>query len=157
VDFLAWELRPSTLDDLGIADALDNYVRQWSKHFGIEAEFNADRFDKQTLSPEAETNLYRIAQEALNNICKHAKASRVSVQLEPRGRSLVLIIEDNGIGFELHEIAFEENNIKGMGLIGMRERAALVGGTLEIESAAGKGATIYIRIPILNFQKESRV
>lgn len=156
VDFLAWELRPSTLDDLGIAAALDNYVRQWSKHSGIPAEFNADRFGKISLAPEVETNLYRITQEALNNVSKHAKASEVNVLLEPRGSSLVLIIEDDGVGFEPNKHTSEEKNLKGMGLIGMQERAALVGGALEIESAAGKGTTIYAKVPVLNPEKEEK-
>lgn len=150
VDFLAWQMRPSALDDLGIAAALDNYVRQWSKHFGIPAEFNADRFGKITLAPEAETNLYRITQEALNNVSKHAKAGNVDVLLEPRGNSLMLIVEDDGVGFDPNKHTLREKGVS-MGLIGMQERAALVGGTLEIESAEGEGTTIYARVPILTF------
>ena len=150
VDFLAWEMRPSALDDLGIAAALDNYVRQWSKHFGTPAEFNADRFGKITLAHETETNLYRITQEALNNVSKHAKARGVNVLLEPRGNSLMLIIEDDGVGFEPNKHTLKEKGVS-MGLIGMQERAALVGGTLEIESAEGKGTTIYAKVPILAF------
>lgn len=152
VDFLAWELRPSALDDLGIAAALDNYVRQWSKHFGIPVEFNADRFGKIALAPEAETNLYRITQEALNNVSKHAKAKGVNVLLEPRGSSLMLIIEDDGVGFEPGNHSLKEKGVS-LGLIGMQERAALVGGTLEIESAEGVGTTIYAKVPILSFGK----
>ena len=151
VDFLAWEMRPSALDDLGIAAALDNYVRQWSKHFGIRAEFNADRFGKITLAPEVESNLYRITQEALNNVSKHAKAGGVNVLLEPRGSSLMLIIEDDGIGFEPSNHPLKEKGVS-LGLIGMQERAALAGGTLEIESAEGKGTTIYAKVPILAFR-----
>jgi PAS domain S-box-containing protein len=153
VDFLAWQMRPSALDDLGIAAALDNYVKQWSKHFGIAAEFNADRFGKITLAPEVETNLYRITQEALNNISKHAEAGGVNVLLEPRGSFLMLIIEDDGLGFEPDKHTPKEKGVKGLGLIGMQERAVLVGGTLEIESAKGEGTTIYARVPILSFEK----
>ncbi|HLM61488.1 MAG TPA: PAS domain S-box protein, partial [Pyrinomonadaceae bacterium] len=72
VDFLAWQMRPTALDDLGIAAALEHYLQQWSKHFNIPAEFDAKRFGKTPLAPESETNLYRIAQETLNNIYKHA-------------------------------------------------------------------------------------
>ena len=156
VDFLAWEMRPSALDDLGIAAALDNYLRQWSKHFSIASEFNADRFGKITLAPEVETNLYRITQEALNNVSKHAKASCVNVLLEPRGDSLMLIIEDDGVGFEPIKHPLKEKGVS-MGLIGMQERAALAGGTLEIESAEGKGTTIYARVPILAFRNGEKV
>lgn len=155
VDFLAWRLRPAVLDDLGLAAALAQYVRHWSKHFNIPTEFNANRFGETPLSPEAETNLYRIAQEALNNVCKHAGASRVNVMLEPRVASVMLIIEDNGVGFEVKQRQFgAENDSSGLGLIGMRERAALVGGTAEIESAAGAGTTVYIKIPFANDEQE---
>lgn len=148
VDFLAWELRPSALDDIGLAAAIERYVREWSKHFEISADFNASRFDQRRLAPEAETNLYRIVQEALNNIAKHARAKNVDLSLASRDDCAALVIEDDGDGFSPEVQVFSEESVKGMGLIGMRERAALVGGTLEIESAKGKGTTVYIRIPI---------
>jgi PAS domain S-box-containing protein len=147
VDFLAWELRPAALDDIGVAGAMDTFVRQWSKHSGVEAQFHTTGLDKERLSPESETNLYRIMQEALNNTMKYARASRVDVLLERRDRQVVLIIEDNGDGFNPNEQASDEND-KGMGLIGMRERAALVGGTLQIESRPKEGTTIFVRVPI---------
>ena len=97
---------------------------------------------------EIETNLYRIAQEALNNIQKHAKAKNVSVLLEKRGKSVTLIVEDDGVGFAAGEgEADADGSGRGLGLVGMRERATLVGGTLEIESAPGAGTTVYARVP----------
>ena len=149
VDFLAWQMRPTVLDDLGIVAALDNYIQQWSAHFSIPAEFKANRFGKIILKPEAETNLYRIAQESLNNISKHARASKVNILLEPRDDNAILIIEDNGVGFEPNGQALSVNASKCNGLIGMRERAALIGGSLEIESAKGFGTTIFVNIPVL--------
>jgi len=154
VDFLAWQMRPTALDDLGIVAALDHYVRQWSKHFNIPVEFDANRFGKTPLTPEAETNLYRIAQESLNNIYKHAQASSVNVFLEQRDNFVVLIIEDDGVGFEPNEQTLIVKDRTGMGLIGMRERAALVGGTFEIESAKGEGTTVYARFPISSGRKD---
>ena len=148
VDFLAWQMRPSALNDLGIVAALADYVRQWSAHFNIAVEFNANRFGKTNLPPESETQLYRIAQEALNNVYKHAQAGVVNIMLEPRGDFAVLIIEDDGVGFEPNEQFSNGRNNKGLGLIGIHERAALVGGSVEIESAEGEGATIYVKIPI---------
>lgn len=150
IDFLAWQMRPTALDDLGIAAALDHYVGQWSKQFDIPAIFNANRFGKILLASEVETQVYRIAQEALNNVYKHAKASRVNILLEPRDDFTVLIVEDDGDGFEPDEQILINKDKIGMGLIGMQERAALVGGSLEIESAKGEGTTIYVRVPILN-------
>lgn len=152
VDFLAWQLRPTTLDELGLIAALDNYVRQWSTYFNIPAEFNADRFSKILLTPDVETNLYRIAQEALNNISKYAQATRVNVFLEPRDGFAVLIIEDNGTGFDPGSRETDRNGQKGMGIIGMRERAALIGGMLEIESTRGTGTTVYISVPVLDIR-----
>jgi signal transduction histidine kinase len=147
VDFLAWELRPAALDDIGVAEAMGTFVRQWSKHSGVEAQFHTTGLDKERLSPETETNLYRIMQEALNNTMKYAQASRVDVLLERRDNQVVLIVEDDGAGFNPKEEIGGEDH-KGMGLIGMRERAALVGGTLQIESEPKKGTTIFVRVPI---------
>jgi PAS domain S-box-containing protein len=147
VDFLAWELRPAALDHLGLDAALEKFVSEWSEHFGVEAEYHGLGLDGERLPPEVETNLYRILQEALQNVQKHAGADRVSVLLERRGGQAVLVVEDNGEGYDPKaEMAAASN--KSMGVINMRERAALIGGSLEIESAPGHGATIYVRVPL---------
>ena len=147
VSFLAWELRPAVLDDLGLVVAADNYVTEWSKHFEIPAEFQSTGLRKSRLDPETETNLYRIIQEALNNAYKHAKASQASVSLEKRQKNVVLIIEDDGIGFDPKQEERVTKSGRGLGLVGIRERAAIVGGSVEIESTPGKGTTIYVRVP----------
>ncbi len=103
-------------------------------------------------TPEIETNLYRIVQEALNNTHKHAKAKSVEVVLEKRGDLIVLLVEDNGKGFNPEAT---KNRRKGIGLIGMKERAALVGGTLEIESVPGRGTTIFVRVPASSKKKRN--
>ena len=144
VDFLAWELRPAALDDLGLSAALEKYVAEWSRFAGVTSEFRAAGMNKARLLSEIETNLYRITQEALNNTHKYAGASRAEILLEKRGNTIILIVEDDGKGFDVES---KKNRNKGIGLIGMQERAALVGGTLEIESAAGEGTTIYVRVP----------
>jgi PAS domain S-box-containing protein len=146
VDFLAWELRPSALDDLGLTVALSNYAHEWSKHLGVKVNFHSAGLEDARLAPLVETSLYRIAQEALNNVSKHAEATSVDLLLERRGHNAVLIIEDNGQGFNPDEMTLSAGG-RGMGLIGMRERAALVGGSIEIESAGGEGTTIFVRIP----------
>jgi PAS domain S-box-containing protein len=147
VDFLAWELRPAALDDIGLTEAMGTFVRQWSNHSDIEAQFHTTGLDQERLSPETETNLYRIMQEALNNTMKYAHAKLVDVLLERRDNQVVLIVEDDGIGFNPNKEANAEED-KGMGLIGMRERAALVGGTLQIESKPKGGTTIFARVPV---------
>jgi len=153
VDFLAWELRPAALDDIGLAEAMSTFVRQWSNHSGVEAQFHTSGMGKERLSSETETNLYRMMQEALNNTMKYAQAKRVDVLLERRDNQVVLIIEDDGVGFNLNQDTGGED--KGLGLIGMRERAALVGGTLQIESKANEGTTIFARVPVQFMEEEA--
>jgi PAS domain S-box-containing protein len=154
VDFLAWELRPSVLDDLGLSAAVKKYLREWSHYSGVSSEFIASGKSRIRLSSEAETNLYRIAQEALNNVYKHAKAQKAGVMLEKRNDSVVLIIEDDGAGFNPEN---KKNRGKGLGLIGMEERAALVGGTVEIESnPGGGGTTVYVRVPLSHLDTENK-
>jgi PAS domain S-box-containing protein len=145
VDFLAWELRPTILDDLGLAAALRRYVEEWSAQSGISAEFHGTLSVAGQLSAEAEMAFYRVAQEALNNTSKHAEATRVDVVLERRGGEAVLTVDDDGMGFDVEA---PETKRKGVGIIGMRERAALVGGTLQVESTAGRGTTVYLRCPV---------
>lgn len=149
VDFLAWKFRPAVLDDIGIVAALDQYIRQWSEHFGISAKLDTRRFGRVRLDPAIETHYYRITQEALNNIAKHASAGSVNVLLERRGAEILLIIEDDGIGFNVEE-AFIAGT--GLGLTGMRERTALVGGKLEIESGKGEGTTIFATVPFARLE-----
>jgi two-component system CheB/CheR fusion protein len=144
VDFLAWEMRPAALDDLGLVVALDKFTKQWSYHTGVDAELIASTLRHVRFDPNIEINIYRISQEALNNVQKHAKAKHVDVMLERRGSSLVLVIEDDGKGFNRKNKKFFS---KGMGLTGMRERAELIGGKLEIESTGRKGTTIFVSVP----------
>jgi len=145
VEFLAWQLRPVVLDDLGLVEALRLYVARWAEHVNITSEFHSAGFDTtKRLAPEVENNLYRIAQEALNNVAKHSHASNVDVLLEQRDGHLVLIVEDNGVGF-VHDDRPDESRL---GLIGVRQRASLLGGTVEIESTPGKGATLFVRTPL---------
>lgn len=146
VDSLVWEMRPMALDDLGLEAALNSYVQNWSKHVGIPVDLHSTAIDRGRLSIDIETVLYRIAQEALNNVAKHAHATNVAIVLEQLANQLLLIIEDNGAGFDLQAILQADE--KGLGLIGMRERAALVAGTVEIESQPDSGTTIVVRIPV---------
>ncbi len=145
IDFIAWELRPSVLDDVSLAAALETYINQWSNFSGIKTEFTVSRLKRAILSQAAETCLYRVVQEALNNIHKHTKATYVEIVLEKRNDLLILIVADNGKGFRQKSKTILQ---KGIGLTGMKERIALVGGTLEIESELKKGTTIYVRIPL---------
>ncbi|NOT27912.1 MAG: PAS domain S-box protein [Acidobacteria bacterium] len=145
VDELVWALRPTALDDLGLRAALENYLQDWSSRVGVTAELHTAGLADDRLTTEIETTLYRIAQEALNNVAKHAKASNVAVLLERRPDHISLVIEDDGVGFESSGPGRPSH---GFGLLGMQERAALIGANLEIESQAGAGTSILVRIAI---------
>jgi signal transduction histidine kinase len=142
---LAWELRPVALDDLGLETAISNYVEKWSERNSIAVDFHSG-LNKLRLPAQVETAVFRIVQEALTNVLKHAHANRVSVMLEYRFDELLVIVEDNGRGFR-PELSLTVNKQGGLGLIGIHERVALVGGKLNIESEPGSGATLVIRIP----------
>jgi PAS domain S-box-containing protein len=145
LDFLAWELRPAALDELGLAAALPRFVTEWSSHVGIPAEFRVGGFESGQIARDAEVAFYRVAQEALNNISKHAHATRADVVLSSSDGQVVLVIEDDGIGFDA---AGDGSGTKGLGLAGMRERAALVGAELQVESSPGNGTSIFLRRPV---------
>lgn len=148
VHSLAWGLRPPALDDLGLETALYNYAEEWAERSHVVVDFHSSGFETERLPWTHETALYRIAQEALTNVFKHSMADRVSFILERRDDHVLAVVEDNGKGFDvqaLQEISTEERNL---GLLGMRERASLLGGTLAIESARGIGTSVFVRIPI---------
>jgi PAS domain S-box-containing protein len=142
VDQLVWQLRPTALDDLGLRAALDNYVQDWSRRCKVPARLHTSGLLDDRLAPDVESALYRIAQEALTNVAKHARAANVEVILERRPDHVLLIVEDDGVGFE----PGGADTGQGFGLMGMQERAALVGASLEIESASGQGTTILVRM-----------
>jgi signal transduction histidine kinase len=148
VTFIASQLRPIALDELGLQETLRMYVKEWSRRFEVPADFHSNVASKHHLSSEVETHLYRIAQEALNNTIKHSGASEVAVALEQSKKGVVLVIEDNGCGFDPSSPPRRMHG-HGFGLAGMAERANLIGAELEIESKRGRGTTVYVRIPPL--------
>jgi signal transduction histidine kinase len=142
---LAWELRPSALDDLGLQGTLRNYLEEWARRFRLAVDFHSNGL-LDRLPAQIETALYRITQEALTNVAKHAQARHVSVILERRQGRVLAIVEDDGRGFDTVEVLERAHTARRMGLVGMHERARLIGGELEIESAPGEGTTIYVRV-----------
>ena len=145
---LAMDLRPTTLDDLGLQTALSNYLEQWMERTTISIELHSIGFDERRLHPNIETALYRIVQEAMTNVIKHAQADHVSVILESRLDHVLTIVEDNGQGFDVEAMMNEPVTQGGLGLIGMQERVTLLGGTFNLESSPGIGTSIFVRIPI---------
>lgn len=138
------EFLPPMLESYGLLPALAWYGKQFEARTNIKARVNDDRSAETRLAPEVEIGLFRIAQEALNNVAKHAQATRVNVELKDDGRDITLTICDDGQGFDPQAVAAQPGH---WGLAMMRERAKTLGAALEIEAAAGKGAKIILRVP----------
>ena len=137
---LAVELRPKALDDFGLVPALERLTGSFAEQTGIAAHLES-RLPESRLPSETETVLYRVVQEALTNVVKHAQADHVSVLLHSKPGRVAVVIEDDGRGFA------EGGETDGIGLLGMRERVALVGGTVAVESSPGAGTTIVVEVP----------
>jgi signal transduction histidine kinase len=146
---VARELRPTAIDDLGVAKGLAAHISGWSERFAIAVDFHCLNVDLDALPADVGTVLFRICQEALTNIAKHARgATDVGITVDRSGRVLRLTIEDNGCGFDPAAPAGEGEPRTGLGIAGMRERLALIGGELLIESSSGVGTTIFVRIAL---------
>jgi two-component system, chemotaxis family, CheB/CheR fusion protein len=144
---LAYELRPIALDDLGLVRALTSLLDDWQTRTGAPADFVSTGLEQVRLPNAIETTVYRVVQEAMNNVSKHAAATRVSVSLELRGGMLTTIVEDDGTGFDA--VPSERNrSLRKIGIVGMRERSEIVGGTLTVDSRLGHGTTVRVRIPV---------
>jgi signal transduction histidine kinase len=146
----ARELRPTTLDDLGLIPALQAFIKEFTKRTGIAvhfASFTPGRIKQ--LNVATRTAFYRVAQEALTNVSRHAQASRVEVSLVKIPGAICLKIKDNGKSFSARRVMHPRRN-KRLGLIGMRERLEMVGGTLSLESAPGQGTTVEAQVPLTN-------
>ncbi len=156
---LSIDLRPSALDDLGLLPALRWYIKEYQQKCSIEVEFQATSF-KERLPAEIETALYRIVQESLTNTARHANARKVCITLKEEVDEVYATISDDGCGFDiqaLQKTSVQERGSglesgsglgRGLGLIGMQERAVLLDGSLEITSHPGQGTTVEVRIPI---------
>jgi len=127
--------------------ALGRYVADYGPRHHLETDFQAASMDGVRLRPELEIALYRIAQEALTNVSRHADAHSVNVLLERRNGNAILVVEDDGHGFDVWRV---ETGLPGakLGLLGMEERAGLVGGTLTVESRPGAGAAVFVEVPL---------
>ncbi|HEY3367050.1 MAG TPA: histidine kinase [Symbiobacteriaceae bacterium] len=139
---LSRQLRPSVLDDAGLVPALRRHIDDFARHYGRGVDLQVVGDESRRLPMEVETAAYRIVQEALTNVARHAQARSVSVVLDLSGDTLSAVVEDDGVGFDTEQID------QSTGILGMRERATLLGGTLTIESRPGAGATIFVKLPI---------
>jgi chemotaxis family two-component system sensor kinase Cph1 len=143
---LAWELRPIALDDLGLEIAIANYLENWRSRFGLKVDL-VSNLRARRYSPPVEITIYRVLQEAMTNVAKHAQATRVSVVLDTNTTEVRLVVEDDGTGFVKRDASAPDTQCSGFGLLGIRERLALVGGSLIIEPASDHGTTLFCRIP----------
>jgi PAS domain S-box-containing protein len=147
---VAWELRPASIDEVGLATGLANYISEWGSQFGIETDFVCSDSHLNDLAEEMRTAIYRVVQEALTNIAKHATGTTsVSIVISRVDAVLQLTIEDNGSGFDSAAPTVPaRGRLGGLGLAGMRERLTLIGGNFDIESSVGAGTTVFVRIPL---------
>jgi signal transduction histidine kinase len=137
---LILELRPDSLEREGLISALNKQVAALRARHGLEVEATLEKEPR--LSLEAKDALYRVVQEALNNIVKHAQASRVAIHLQDDQQEIVLAVRDDGVGFD------PQGEYPGIGLHTMRERVEKMGGELHIESAPGQGTHVRVRLPV---------
>jgi PAS domain S-box-containing protein len=144
---LSIELRPSLLDDLGLSVALRQYVDRYAQRTGITAEVLNGFKDDSRLPRELETACFRITQEALTNVARHAHAVNVSVQLERFRERMLLTIMDDGVGFDIDNLRKSASAASALGLRGMEERALAVGGYVEVDSALGRGTRVRATFP----------
>jgi signal transduction histidine kinase len=141
---LAMDLRPASLDHLGLVPALYQYVKAIGDRYGVIAQFKAVGFEPERLLADGNA-VYRIVQEALTNIVRHAHAARADVLLERRGDRVIVVVEDNGLGFDADIARFAQQG--RLGLVGMQERAEMLGGSFVIESTVGAGTTVVVEVP----------
>lgn len=142
---MAMDLRPAALDDLGLVPALQAYAEKYSQRWPVVVNVSVKGL-RRRVPADVELVLYRVLQEALNNVAKHAMAATVSVSLSRRHNEVTLRIWDNGVGFDVNSGRPADGS--GLGLFGMRERLALVGGEAEVQSVRGKGTTVTARVPL---------
>lgn len=138
---LSYELRPGILDDLGLVAALEWHCREFKNSSGVNAEFHSAREEIQ-LPREAAISIFRICQESLSNVARHADASKVGIEIEMNEGLILLSITDDGKGFDI-----QNAKNKMLGILSMRERASILGGQLRIYSAPGKGTTVLVTVP----------
>jgi two-component system sensor histidine kinase DegS len=140
---MIYDLRPPELTELGLADAMRNYASEWETRCGIKVSSKLDTGET-TLSPQQELAVYRVLQEALQNVHKHAQAAAVGIVWQRSAGNWVLHVTDDGIGFDLVKAA---RRAKSVGLLSMRERASLIGGSLQVQSSPGKGSAVTLQLP----------
>jgi len=153
---LSLSLRPSQLDDLGLAAALRSHLDRQAILAGLTAHFDAAEAP-QDIDPDTETACFRVAQEAINNVLRHARARNLWVRLFTAGGRLAISVRDDGRGFDLDSVRARTASGASLGLVGMEERMALAGGSFELRSAPGQGTVLLATFPVISAGKERAV
>lgn len=149
IQYMTISLRPLLLDQLGLLPALRKHIENYKKRYLIEVDFHVSGITSGTrFFPEIEISIYRIIQEAMNNIMKHAQATRLSISLSHTGRLLQLQVKDNGSGFHLSILKQHQLQHNSLGIIGMKERTKLLNGHFHISTYPGKGTQITVNVPL---------
>ena len=148
LDRIVFELRPTALEDGGIAEGVDAHVRTWSSLTETPVELITRGLDDVRLPGPVESAVFRVVQEALGNVARHACASRVGVPLERRRGQLVGSVEDDGVGFEVEGRQAAHAGRASWGLLSMQERIEALGGQFSVESRPGQGTTVLFRVPL---------
>ena len=146
LDCVILELRPGTFDDAGLGASLRRLVEQWADCAAMETSCHCE-VEAGRLSEEQQLTIYRVAQEALHNVQQHASATHVTVLSEIRGHTVVLVVQDDGVGFECKGLY----STSGWGFRGMHERATLAGGAVQVASSPGHGTTVLLQVPLMDF------
>lgn len=150
---IAYGLRPPALDQLGLVRALENLSQDAGTRYGFEVDFFSSGIDNISLDFNVEINLYRMVQEAVRNICRHARASKATVRLIKSHPDILIRIEDNGVGFPMEESLAKADHDKRMGLRSMEERTRLIGGAMDIQSLPGTGTRVVFKVPFENARR----
>jgi signal transduction histidine kinase len=149
----ARELRPAVLDDLGLIPALHSFMKSFTARTGVRTHLTAFA-EVEKLDIARRTVLYRVAQEALTNVARHAKASRAEVSIQKLDGAARMEIKDDGKSFQVERILHDNGN-KRLGLLGMRERVEMVGGAFAVESAPGQGTTVRVEMPFARVPEDA--
>ena len=147
---LSWDLNPSVLEQFGLATAITNLLNDFGKHYDIQWDPIQVEEINDLFAPASQTNIYRIFQEALTNIGRHAQATHISIGIEKQNKYVTFTIEDNGRGFDPQVVVNRQNRQRGIGLAAMQERARMAGGHLEIRSRSGRGTHLAFTIPLVS-------
>jgi PAS domain S-box-containing protein len=149
VERLAFEIRPAALTELGLDAAIRQLIETFQSESGVAADLHLmPEMHRERLADIVGSTLYRVLQEALTNVWRHSSATGVSIIVDQRNDHVQMIIEDNGCGFDAKAVFNRDEGGRRFGLVGVRQRVEVVGGTVNIESSEGSGTTLYVRVPI---------